>query len=198
MTLLIPPGYAQASLRLDLAGDPDPMYITFGIDIGDAGGDLASVVDAIYDAGEAVIPTILSSAYVSPGVQLAVGQDGGGALTGYFAFDELIEGADTGTSCPQNTSYLIQKRTGRLGRSGRGRMFVPGVVEGMVGPTGLITDAQREAVTNGWQTFLDSLALGTPSIPMVLLHAESLDLVPTLVTSLICDQKVATQRRRLR
>lgn len=198
MTLLIPPGYAQASLRLDLAGDPDPMFITFGLDIGDAGGDLASVVTAIYDAGEAVLPDILSDVYVIPGVQLAVGQDGGGALTGYFPFDALIEGADTGTACPQNTSYLVQKRTARLGRSGRGRMFVPGVVEGMVGVTGLITDAQRDAVTAGWQTFLDSLALGTPSIPMVLLHAESLDLVPTPVTSLICDQKVATQRRRLR
>lgn len=198
MATIIPPGYAEAALRLDLANDPDPMYITFGIDISEAGGDFDAVAESIFTATLGTLEDVISSEYTIPGVRLSIGQDGGGSLSGYFPFSAIIEGEDGPNPSTQNVAYLIQKRTGTLGRQGRGRMFVPGVTEGQVGPTGLLTDAQRDALDLAWNTWLDQLAGGDPGTPMVLLHSEGVELAPTPVLSLVTDQRVATQRRRLR
>jgi hypothetical protein len=74
-------------------------------------------------------------------------------------------------------------------------MFLPIVGEANTDSGGMLSTASR----NAWQTavtgWLNDLALR--NVPMVLLHNQ-VEIVPTPVTALVVDPRVATQRRRLR
>ncbi len=100
---------------------------------------------------------------------------------------------------PNNTAILVQKRTSRGGRKGRGRMYLPpaSLHEPNVGATGDITGVTLTA----HQTWADEVlaAMDLASQPMVLLHSEEAGAIaPDPVTSLSVQPKVATQRTRLR
>jgi hypothetical protein len=114
-----------------------------------------------------------------------------------------IAGTQTPAVVPQNTAYLIRKRTDLAGRRGRGRMYVPGVSEADSGATGMVL---ASAVT-AWQTAFNNwfndltVTVGNRFYPPAVLHRSEgigVEPLPTLVTSFVVDSRVATQRRRLR
>jgi hypothetical protein len=81
------------------------------------------------------------------------------------------------------------------GRRARGRMFLPpfGLHEGNVSPNGMLEDdfvADTQAI----------LALWFADIDMVLLHDSATPGAPEPypLTNLVLDNRIATQRRRLR
>lgn len=204
MTLVIPPGFGQASVQFRNSGDPDPWYVTFGVDLSEAGGDYtlaaAQIAGAVVSSllGSMTTDTILS------GVQLRVGQDGGEPLTIFVPQNEA--GSSSANKLPQNCAVLITKVTNLGGRKGKGRMFWPNLVaEGVVNNVGVIEAgavAEFQTQANDLMTYLDGE--GDPpaefATPMVLLHnGEGPGTpAPTPVERLVVQNVISTQRRRLR
>jgi hypothetical protein len=111
-----------------------------------------------------------------------------------------------------SVAYLIRKNTANRprGRSD-GRIYLPGVPEDQVDNAGVLSSAQRNNVVTG----IDAFYAGVTDNPigsdvnrwLVVLETTPLSRAPGTqsvtvgsrrVTSLTVDQKVATQRRRLR
>ncbi len=102
-------------------------------------------------------------------------------------------GVSLPSEAPQ-VALLIRKVTAQGGRSGKGRMFLPGVNEGAV--SGGVLDAGSVAVVDA--AFEDWLAAhSTAQFPVALLHAEA-GISPFIVLEMATQSLVATQRRRIR
>ncbi len=81
-------------------------------------------------------------------------------------------------------------------------MYLPGVPESIVGNAGVLTPAyvtQMNTALSGWLSAIQ--ALGDVQ-NMVILHSFAsvppVPLPPTIVSQLVCDTRIATQRLRLR
>jgi hypothetical protein len=112
-----------------------------------------------------------------------------------------VTGGTSGSVFPQNSAYLIHKRTAFGGRPGRGRMYLPGVDEGRADNTGVIPSATQSSFNTALATWLTTLAGKTNITGMWLLHDDQgagagLSAYP--ITGLQLDPVIATQRRRLR
>lgn len=204
MPLIIPVGYGQAVYELILTGDSEPMVVTMGHDLSAYLGDHQEAAEALhFYFGEHVMP-MLPSAYSHTAVDLYVGQAEGPPLV-FSSTGAPVAGDGGAAFIPQNSALLVRKRTDLAGRRGRGRIYLPGVEEALVDGAGNLTPA---AVT-GYQTQLDNWfeALNDtstepfPHIPAVILHrseGEGAEPPPTTVASFQLEDKIATQRRRLR
>src|SRR5215471_10614796 len=126
MGVRIPIGFAQVSMDVRLAGIPRVMTCTIGVDAlaGQSPVDIAEVVyTAMTGTGKPwQISTVPSdwtigpfrcSIQMEPGVESVVG------------VSSAIGTAPAGTGAPPNVAFLVQKRTGTGGRTGRGRMYEP-------------------------------------------------------------------------
>lgn len=113
-------------------------------------------------------------------------------------------GGAGGDMCPINSAILVKKLTGRGGRKGRGRFYSPGVqIDALNNIGGLISDAAltniQESVDALPVELGEGLVAGGPSAAQpVLLHATEADGAPDVLTSLVVQSRLATQRRRLR
>jgi hypothetical protein len=131
-----------------------------------------------------------------------IGQDGGPPIIKTSSLASQ-NGSETQTVVPQNTAYLIRKRTDAAGRRGRGRIYLPGVREDQVDAVGVVTTAKVGSFNTSfaaWRTALVT-AVGARHYPPVILHRSEgagIEPAPTPVVTLVCDARVATQRRRLR
>jgi hypothetical protein len=197
MSLIIPPGFAQAALRWSLVDDPEIMISTFGCETSGFAGGALGKANQITDAWAAAFtPPSLGTGYTFIGTRLSVGQDGGPPAIVEDAAS--IPGTSGTTSLPQNCAVLVKKLSGLGGRRGRGRMFLPGgyLQEGLVANNGMINAAFRGDMQNGMNQFLAAVGMfilhstgpaGSPAPP-----------APTAVTQVVVDTRIATQRRRLR
>lgn len=203
MALVIPPGFAQASVQIRMDGDPDPWYITHGLDLTDNVGSYQQVASKVVGAWTANILAQLPTTARVSGVQLQVGQDGPDNLTLFFPYD--IAGGSTGDKLPQNCAALVTKVTERPGRTGKGRVFIPSLLlDSVVNNIGVISGAALDALQGDLDQILPFLADPQPgydsNVPMVLLHNAGVPggTTPTPVTDLVLQPVIATQRRRLR
>lgn len=191
MALLIPPGFAQASLRWSLTGDPEVMISTVGIGVNGPGQTEA---DDLADAWIASWPAAnMFSQYTFLGVVLRVGQDGGPPIIVEAPRSQV--GTATGNPLPQNCTVLVRKSTSTGGRSGRGRMYLPpyGLSESFVDSKGMIEPATVAVL----QTAVSAALFGT--VDPVLLHDEASPVTaPSPLSAVTVDTRIATQRRRLR
>lgn len=191
MTLVIPPGFAQAALRFRLSGDPEVMITTCGISVAGNGqaealalrnAFIASVDNPNFNAGWTFI-----------GTRLLVGQDGGPPTVVESPVNYIGTGPSNGL--PNNCSYLVRKQTDRGGRQGRGRMYFPWILgsEGDVDQRGLIAGP----LVGGLQAVIDFIF---GEVNPFLLHDSTSpgSAVPDAVTAFIVDGQIATQRRRMR
>lgn len=201
MALVIPPGYAQCSIEITNAGDPEPWYVTHGVSTTAAGGDYPAVGASVMGAFGAAWQSFLSTGSRISGVYLTVGSDGGN-YTLYVTPDVAIIGTSTAEKLPQNCAYLIQKQTLRPGRAGKGRCFLPNVApEGQVDNVGVISPTSLVSGQEACDLWLDTLASEVPvETPMFLLHNQGIPsgTTPDSVFRLQLDTRIATQRRRLR
>lgn len=203
MPLVIPTGFAQASIELRSDFDTEPWYVTFGVSLADAGGDFPAAALSVQTAFEEAYQSILSSQVTMSGVNLLVGQDGGAPVNIRVNRSEV--GASGAEKLPQNCAALVSKGTARGGRPGKGRYFLPGTLnEGQVSQTGVMSSSELTAHETAANTLLFKLEAPTdplfPSVPMVLLHNLGVPggTTPSVVTSLTVSALIATQRRRLR
>lgn len=202
MALVIPQGYAQCSIEITNSGDPQPWYVTHGIDVTGVGGDYIVAGENVAGAFGEAWGTFLRPSSRVTGVYLTIGSDGGN-YTLYVTPSVAIVGTSTAEKLPQNCAYLVQKITTRPGRAGKGRCFLPGIApETSVDDVGVLTSGaitSAQASCDEWLEGLDG-GYSAVSTPMVLLHNAGIPggSTPTPVTALRIDSRIATQRRRLR
>jgi hypothetical protein len=190
MTLVIPDGFAQAAWRFSMTGDPEVMVTTIGLETGVVG---QVVAEEFADTWLSQFPAgNMSAGWTFLGAVLRVGQPSGPPLI--LEAPRNIAGTQGGPSLPNNCTLLIKKRSTLGGRQGRGRMYVPmtSVGEESVNRNGLIDQAVVESLQTAWTNIygqLDAVILHDSSGPIT---------VPTPITALIVDPRIATQRRRMR
>lgn len=140
-----------------------------------------------------------ASALTLDRVTLSVGQDGqgGGSVDSDLA---PVPGGAAGTYPPTAMSAILRKTTNALGRAGRGRMFLPGVLtETDVDPDGTVVVGKRTTLNTAAATFQARLIEQDvyPSVPPVLLHSSG-TLAPTPITSFTVSDLVGWIRGRIR
>lgn len=202
MTLVIPEGFGSAIISLRWAGDPEPMAVTLGI-----AGDAANEDDVITAAGgisnafkDNVMPLLADDVElfnVELTYQLTPLPDE--PIIGISTQTEA--GSQDGTLLPQNCAYLCHKRTASGGRGGRGRFYLPGVEEANVDNLGNIDGSFLTVANAALAVFLTDLFDAPVIQNAVVLHDSEgafADADPHVITTMVMDPVIATQRRRLR
>jgi len=201
MAVIIPDGYAQVGIQMRRAGDPDPWYVTYAVrdvppydeyDVW-AGGMLGQWNEALSG--------FLPSDTAFTGIQLRVGMPEGPPYSVFYAIN--YPGIGSGKTLPQNCAVLVTKQTGRAGRTGKGRMFWPTILEDEVNGLGQIEPDYRDDLQAAWDELFVAHRDGNEEFagaPMVLLHNEGVPFGadPTDITYLYVDPIISTQRGRLR
>lgn len=193
---IIPPGFAQLNHVIALAGDNEEMICTMAIKYADVTfADVPDIIESCFDAFEGRFKGRMTADYTI--MRIDSYSNFAGLNQVYTSQQPAVPCLIAQNSTPQNCAFLIKKMTNTGGRTGRGRMYVPGVSEEIVSPAGVVT----ASTVSAWNTALASYISDLNAIVGVdfpcLLHSQVGDL-PMEITSLICDTRIATQRRRLR
>lgn len=188
--MIIPAGYSHIQHFFDGVGLPNGAAVTYGISgFGTEGPEeAASEMHTVF--ADRWLPVLSNNIRL-----VETRAKAGPNETGPFAtWTEPLPGEGTGPVVPPNTCLLVEKRTELGGRSGRGRCYIPGLLEASVDDGGNINPgdlAGWNVLAQDWLDDIEAITLG-----MFLFHSASSD--PTRVTNLAVDPVVATQRRRLR
>lgn len=202
MARVIPPGTAECAIQFKHNSDPDPWYITFGVDVSEYGGAFPVMAGSIAGRWMDTVGIFLSHDVRLSGVRLTIGQDGPDNLT-IFVPREL-QGPANYDMLPQNCALLVQKQTATPGRKGKGRMYIPGILqEAKVNAVGGIDNTFLEDVQTQLDAFANLMNVGDVAvdpIPLLLLHNDygSATPLPSSILALVGQSTIATQRRRLR
>lgn len=200
MGVVIPVGFAQTVIEIQLAGKPTPFGVTLGIDPPPLFTP-AAIAEAVYESliqsgsmFSATPSEAWSQDYTLVGVHATL-MDASGPLLGDFT--DPRSGDVVTQVTPPNTAILVRKGTASGGRQGRGRSYWPNVwwAETGISNAGIIESAvlvQIQARLNVWMD-----ELGERNMTPVLLHSSA-ELPPYPITSMQVQSLVATQRRRLR
>lgn len=135
------PNTAQANIRYQLDGERIENTLHFTKGSGWAAGDLALLADGLADRwGAFVMPQLsvdclLREVYV---VDLTTATSG----TATQAVIPNIPGGNGGESMPNNVAYCVSLRSTNRGRAFRGRIYIPGIPQGVV---------ENSRVTLAWQ-----------------------------------------------
>jgi hypothetical protein len=190
------PGFAEISMRFGRGDLSRPAYITFGIDptATDPSAIASSVALAFNTAGS--LKDMIDGNVTMTGVRVSLGTDGTEDLV--YQSTTTIGCTRSMSSVPPNVALLVHKNTGRGGRRGRGRMFIPWALAGSdAQENGQVNNLLMSTFQGQCNTFLTQL--GVQGVPMVVLHGPGLTApgAPNTVLTLTVDPLVSTQRRRL-
>lgn len=203
MPLVIPDGFADVAIEMRATGDPQPWYVTFGVNCF-AGEIDVDVIGATVNNAWAQVMTQISDQVTHTGAKITVGQDEGDPIRGFSTENAAGLGDNGSAMLPQNCAALVHKQTNLGGRRAKGRFFWPLILsEGSVDNVGNILDGLRTQMQSAADAMLQQLDVPTSGapMPMVILHGsegESELIPPTPVTSLRVDGVISTQRKRLR
>lgn len=193
--MIIPVDYAQANFIFSGGALPFGAECTLGFNVELYSGDPA---DAALDIANTVVAEDLmvncSDDIVLDRVRVKFGPNATGPEGEVVA---TVAGGITGESAAPNTTFLIRKNTGFGGRTGRGRMYWPGVPEAGVDADGDLSGTYASDVTAKWAAALPVFQ-GQGLVPVLLHSAGSPVSVPLPITGFVCDLRAATQRRRMR
>ena len=194
--MAIPVEFCEVWFQYLTAGDNEPMYthLAFGV--------VAPISQAAVDAGYTAWITSWRTR-AAGATTLVGGHILEGAVGGSIRWDSSVSpltGTNGAQSVPQNSAFLARKSSALGGRRNRGRMYIPSVPEGDVDSAGVVLSA---TVTT-WNVNLAAMMPGG-SIhtafgflgDAVILH-ETGSQTPTTMTDLAMQNRIATQRRRLR
>jgi hypothetical protein len=196
MGVQIPVNGSEATIRWSLAGDSEFMVVTLGLldqtlvfdpeDIADrfdaafTAGQMSTAADmgVGWSLGTKFVKTILPSGPVTIEVGTAISNTG------------------THSTPPNNCAVLVRKQTALGGRENRGRMYLPPFRfgEGDWTPTGILLTANVATIQAELNAFLT--ALDNEGLSPVLWHSDGS--AGTLITGLVCQARLATQRTRMR
>lgn len=196
MGIIVPLHAAQCVIKFSLSGDIEPMVTTIGLgplpemDAEDAAQQVAIALttpSSIIAAGN------LQNDYTYQGVT-AYKQTGTGFSVG--SWGAPVAGNVTSPTAPSNCALLVKKTTSLGGRKHRGRMYWPPALYSAdnLSPTGqLSTVATLQA---RFTVFFDLLVAAEAIGPPCVFHSDGA--AATLLTGLVVDGVIATQRNRMR
>ena len=198
--MLIPDGYAQVNLHWTWTATAQVAEVAFGVALDDIALTPASVAAFVFSAYDSAgLDQVNTPAITLDNIHVKFGPNETGAAADA---PQASPGVLTGNSVTPNVTLLIRKNTLHGGHRGRGRMYWPGIQEGVVDDYGQVDSG---AVTTFQSKFDDFLtALIATNTPMYVLHAAPTTEhpeeppAPFAVDNLQVMSTVATQRRRLR
>lgn len=192
MPLNIPEGFYEVAFHHSLTGSLHVSICTLGVQ--HVGTDFENQANGVASAWGENIMQSMSDVWR---YDKAVFRNADGAVK------ERLTGFPGTTAHPAttaNTTFLIRKLTGVPGRRHKGRMFLPGVSEQDVDPTGQVAASKLTELNNNLLNF--GGALNLVQFHMVLLHNTVADpaiiTLPTAIVNLVSDPRAATQRNRMR
>lgn len=196
MTLNLPVGYANTRFRFSLSGIVDEMSFSVACgpqaDFGPA--DIAADMDTAFTSTDLNDPTVMFTGWTYLGVATTL-------MTGTGPMHEIrgnvIVGTASGSTPPPNCSLLVAKRTNTGGRSGRGRLYQPicNISETNITSQGDLLGATYAGFVGLYDAFYDAI-IAAGRAPC-LLHSNPLA-TPSPIVAFEVQQRIATQRRRLR
>lgn len=203
----IPEGVFQCKLRWSLTGDREEMISTIAVKDDEGEPRQADqVAKAVYEAWlGAFEPSTLCDDYAFVGVDVTEGAAGPGDGM-VVSYDKYTQGGGAWQCVPSNCALLVRKKTQLGGRHNTGRMYLPGgyLSDQACGSTGEVLPIDFNQIQGYLNQFFanlidDSTAVGderTGFMPM-LLHVAT-EIAPTVISSLILDRIIGTQRQRMR
>lgn len=192
MAEIIPTGFAQVNLLYAGSSLPRGAQVTFGV-IATGTPDPVDLANDVKDAYVAAnMYTALPNTRALVRINVTMGPRPTGAI-GTIGVN--IPGTDSDTANTPAVAVLVKKSTGVGGRKNSGRLYLPGVSENEIGPSGVLSSSTMSSIQGQVTDFLSELAIR--SIGMTLLHSVA-GATPTPITQLVVDSIVATQRRRQR
>ena len=193
--MIIPVLHAQANIRFTGIAVPTGAEITLGLNHELWTQDATAAAIQVLEKFQATaMRAVISSSVTIDSCKVKfgpndVGQEG--------VTSNPLAGTASGSTSGPGISYLIRKNTGFGGRTGRGRLYLPGVTETAHLEGGMIPAATVTSVNTAFESFRSALV--TLGLVPTLLHAAGSPVtLPRPITSFTCDSKTATQRRRLR
>lgn len=196
MGVLIPTDEYQSNLLFALANDAEVMVTTLGSS-DDIPGRLPQLVaedvrSAAVAAGICTAANILAG-WSFLGVRTYMGAPGG-VVVGEALL--TVVGVNNGQGVPNNCAMLVRKSTGLAGRTNRGRFYWPPAffAEGFINQNGTLDPA----IHTQWQTRMNSFhsELVSRGVNPALFHSATASSTP--VTQFVADNRLATQRTRMR
>lgn len=200
MSLIIPPGYGLASYVLDGAPGTGPFVTTMGHKLPLGQEDAEASAFRLYNLYNTNILTRTSNQLTLVRVNLLVGQDG--PENGSVVYEGNAGGGSAGADAAISMSVIMRKTTATLGRAGRGRCFLPGLLANEeVDINGNIGTSQVSAIQADVNDWYDDLTFWDEEGPdyrlsPVLLHSNSG--TPSPITSFSIAPKVGWIRKRIR
>ena len=200
MSLIIPPNYVLAAWTLEGAPGTGPFVTTCGYRLGTSGVPYIDVAEDLFAAYAGTIMPITTSDLTLTKCSLTATDGYGG--TGAVVYEGSAAGGLPSSSTPIAAAVIASKVSNQLGRKGRGRMFVPGLLysssydsSGDIGADKLVP---IQTALNAFYAALNT-ASGEPSesdsFP-VILHTSVLP--PSPILSLNAATKIGWIRKRIR
>ena len=184
MARVIPDGFGEVAWVLTSAQGTDPFVTTMGVQL--INGNETNYVDFANKAFQAYADTILTKttdALTLDRVELSVGL--GNETSGSVLSDLPSEQGSVGAQmAPIGMAAIGRKNSGILGRKGRGRCFLPGVLTSDdVSLGGSLEPTARAALSSEFNQLLQALDAGGDSLamPTYILHTDP-EMIPTLIT----------------
>lgn len=199
MSLVIPPGFVNAAFTFTGAAGTQPYITTLGFDASAYGGDWVNAANQAMAVYATNMTAETSSALVLDRVTLTVGSDGpGGSVDSNLPPVSMTR---SGSFPPTAASAIARKVTNDLGRRGRGRMFIPGIVsENELDQDGSITTPRRNAINVVLDAMYDDFVAGDagggPLLPVLFHSSAPTD--PTPITGLVVSDLIGWIRGRIR
>lgn len=204
MALIVPPGFMHVTQPMRHSDQSDTYNVTYGVRwdsslhtadeaLSDVDGWFRQSWDQDMDSNITFLPATA-----------IVGNDGPPLVAQSSV--NASAASRSGSSPPASVATIITKRTAFGGRQWRGRVYMPGLVNtGEAGEVGSISTARLAVLQSAAEAWLAGLAAPGGSLaitPMYLLHGTPQSggdpPAPTEVTSLLVQNIVGTQRRRIR
>lgn len=185
----IPAGFVQVTMNFTGPTNSGEAATVLGFTDG-AGTDLAVISAEMNSAWGTDVMPLMHDSFTFTGCRVINATAEGVAAYGG------TNGNRTGALAPPNTSCLVRKQSNLRGRENRGRMYLPGMLlDDDIFDDGTINISVVSAITSAVDDFLVNVAASN-GYQQVILHNGTT--VPTIVDSISTENRVATQRRRLR
>ena len=204
VTVATTEGYVK--LRWRCEGDPEEMISTIGIRPADftTGMTAQAMADKVHACWAAAFTSqFLNIGWTWHGVEVWKGPAEAPSDTAENA--DFIAGAAAGAPLPTNCAALVRKRTSQGGPKMHGRMFLPAghLTESRVDANGFLEGTLLNQLGEALDTFQEGIegTTGGDACELLLFH-QNIDLVPggpaTVITDLVAQPRISTQRRRMR
>src|ERR1700754_1074391 len=155
--MLIPAGFGQINWLFSGTAYPTGAQVTLGYDVPSGGGGPDSEAEFFFTVWRDNILPLQTSDLALTGCMVKHGPNATGP-TGIYLATEPGEGP--ASASPSNCALLVRKITAAGGRTGRGRMYVPGLSDTQIDPGGAIdvaTVAEYQVAFGALQTDMEAV-----------------------------------------